>query len=230
MISAVDLSFATNNKAERRVLFHGLNAHIDAYERVGILAERGGGRTTLAKLFSGILKPDSGHVVARGKVSLPLGYGGGLHSELSVDQNISIISRASGSDADEAAALAIELGQLEHKRNLPVKDLTGSERRALAFCLSLANHSDVYIADDAMSFGDRTQQTMASEILMDRLDAAALIFLSHNPKQLSKMCDRFYILRSGALEPCSDLEGVRSLEDVGDTLAASESELVWYDE
>ena len=206
MITVLDLSFVVSNRATPKVLFDGVTAHFGPFERVGIFAAPGSGKTVLARLLCGMMPPDKGHVIHTGKVSRPLGYSRSLHPELTVRQNISIICRATGEDTDETILLCATLGQLEHLLHQPFKALTSKDKRALAFCISLAGHNDVYIADDALAFGEGAQKDAAAAILEKRLEAAGLIFLSHNASHLKKACDRYLVLRECRLEDCFDLE------------------------
>lgn len=207
MITLLDLSFVINERgAAPEVLFDKVTAHFPAYERVGIVASPGAGKTTLARLISGMLRPTSGHILRDGKVSPPVGYPAALHPELSVRQNIVIICRANGDDPLDALLLAGRLGRLEALMDAPVKDLNAKDRRALAFCISLASPNDIYVADDSLIFGEEDQREEAADVLESCLEAAGLIFVSSNQGQLKKMCDRFYVLRNCRLEECMDID------------------------
>jgi capsular polysaccharide transport system ATP-binding protein len=208
MITLIDITFKLYGRGTPDILFDGMVAHFPAFERIGIIAAPGTGKTTLARLLSGVIPPNSGHVIHNGKVSLPLGFAAGLHPELSVRRNISTMCRATGEDEAEAMLLCATLGRLEHVFDQLFKDISGKDKRSLAYCLSLAASRDVYIADDAVVFGDGRQRDEASEVLEQRLEAAGLVFLSHNASLLKKTCDRFFKLDNGRLEECCDIDEV----------------------
>lgn len=207
MITLLDLSVYSHARdGEPRVVLDNLTLHFPMYERIGILAASGSGKTALAGILSGMFPPTKGHIVFDGKVSPPIGYGQALHPELTVMENIAIHCRANGDDASEAVILCASLGRLGDVIQRRIKELTNKQRRALAFCLSLSGLNDVYIADDTIVFGDQDQQKEAVDVLNARLDSAGLIFISSNKTQLGKFCDRFFLLKDCRIAECADLE------------------------
>jgi capsular polysaccharide transport system ATP-binding protein len=207
MITLLDVSFVINERgAAPEMLFDSVTAHFPAYERVGILAAPGSGKTTLARLITGMLPPSGGHILRDGKVSTPMGYLAAMHPELTVEQNISIICRAKGDDRLDALMLATSLGRLASLMDAPLKDLNAKDKRTLGFCVSLASLNDMYVADDSLIFGEEESREEAAAVLEACLEAAGLIFISSNQAQLRKRCDRFYVLRNSRLEECLDLD------------------------
>ncbi|MEL6520555.1 MAG: ATP-binding cassette domain-containing protein [Pseudomonadota bacterium] len=206
MITLLDVSFALPERDPPEILFDSVSAHFGPFERVGILALPGSGKTVLARLLTGILPPDSGQVLHEGKVSWPMGFAGAMHTELTVRENLSILCRATGQDVLETTLICATLGGLERQLDHQLKALRPKDRRALAFCLSLASINDMYIADEALIFGEGAQKSAAEQLLEERLEVAGLILISQNVKLLKKHCDRFLVLRERRLRACYDLD------------------------
>src|SRR6478609_6387325 len=59
-------------------------------DALGIIGSNGSGKTTLLKIISRIVKPTTGFVKGRGKISSILEVGTGFHSELTGRENIFI--------------------------------------------------------------------------------------------------------------------------------------------
>lgn len=174
-------------------------------ERVGILAARGSGKSMIARLLSGIERPDSGQVLRTGRVSWPMGFAGALHPDLTVAENIALIGGLLGEDAEHLVAfceLSGGLGPILHRK---MKTASPAQRSAVAFCLSLGTQCDTYVADDSIGFGLDRQREMSEALLEQRLETAGLVFLSSNPQQIAKVCNRVFVLICGHLVPCQDI-------------------------
>ena len=71
MLSASDVSFGyRSSHARGGFVLQDLSLSIAAGSLTGLLGPNGCGKTTLLKLLSGVLRPDTGHVTLRGR---PLG-------------------------------------------------------------------------------------------------------------------------------------------------------------
>ena len=178
---------------------------IGAGERVGILAARGSGKSVIARLLCGIDQPDSGAVLRRGRLSWPLGSAGALHPDLTVAENIGIIARLTGEDPVSLTALCELLGSLTPILHRPMKTVSPAQRAAVAWCLAAGVTCDTYIADDTIGFGLDRQRDLSEAFLLQRLETAGLVFLSSNPQQIARFCQRFHVLIAGQLIPCPDL-------------------------
>lgn len=181
-------------------------------ERVGILAAPGTGKSSVARMLSGIEKPDSGHIYREGKTSWPIGFAGGFHPELTGAQNIAFLSELVGQDPTETIAFCTEFADLGESLGKKNKAFSSVERSLLSFSFSLAVPCDMYIADEVIGVGDPDMRLRCSAILDQRLENAGLIFLSKNPTQLQKHCSRFLLLIESKLVPCYNLnDGVEAL-------------------
>jgi len=185
--------------------------------RVGILAARGSGKSVIARLLAGIDPPDEGEVLRQGRVSWPIGFAGALHPDLTVADNIALIAGLLGENAAELTAFCDLVGGFGALLDQPMKRATPAQRAALGCCLSLGVACDTYIADDTIGFGLNRQRAMSEMLLTQRLETAGLVFLSSNPQQIGRFCDRFYVLLGGRLMPCDDLRaGQQALEAISD--------------
>lgn len=181
-------------------------------ERVGILAAPGSGKSSIARLLSGVEKPDSGFVYREGKTSWPIGFAGGFHPELTGAQNITFLSELVGQDPLEAIAFCTEFADLGDSMSKKIKAYSSLERAMVSYSFSLSVPCDMYIADEVIGVGDPEMRLRCGAILDQRLENAGLIFLSKNPAQLEKHCTRFLLLIESQLAPCDNLKlGVEAL-------------------
>lgn len=150
-------------------------------------------------------------------MSWPIGFAGALHPDLTVAANSALIAGLLGENAAELTAFCDLVGGFGALPDQPMKRATPAQRAALGCCLSLGVACDTYIADDTIGFGLNRQRAMSEMPLTQRLETAGLVFLSSNPQQIGRFCDRFYVLLGGRLLPCDDLRaGQQALEAMSD--------------
>jgi capsular polysaccharide transport system ATP-binding protein len=190
-----------------------VSAHFGPGERVGILAASGAGKSTIARLLTGVEQPDSGTVLRAGRVSWPMGFAGGFHPDLTLMDNLTLLADLLREPRARLIGFCAEFADLHDVLNQPVKMLSPGSRLAAAFSFSMAVACDTYIADDTIGFGDGQVRKMSEAMLEKRLQNAGLIFLSRNPSQLAKFCERYLVLIDGQLRPCASPEiGMRALQ------------------
>ena len=212
MMALVNVTRTIRTEKQVKRLFSDINACFPSRSRVGILAPAGAGKSTLARLLCGIEKPDSGHILAEGRISWPMGFAGGFHPDLTLGKNIALLGQMIGESPSLLVQFCGEFCGLTAALGQPTKMLSPTERLAVAFSLSLAVPCDTYVADDTIGFGDSATRRKSEAMLASRLEKSGLIFLSRNPTQLAKFCDQFWVLLSGQLVPCRSPEvGMKAL-------------------
>ena len=175
------------------------------HERVGILAAAGSGKSTFARLLSGIEVPDSGAILRQGRASWPMGFAGAFHPDLTAAANITLIADMIGQDPGRTLAFCDRFGGFAGL-DRPMKTFSPVERATLGFTLSLSVPCDTYIADEVIGVGDDLMRRRCDAMLDRRLASAGLIFLSRNPAQIRKYCQTFYVLIGGKLIRCPDID------------------------
>ena len=82
----------------------GVDLRIDEGDSVAILGLNGSGKSTLLKLISGVMKPDGGEVLTRGRVAGLIEVGAGFHPELSGRENVFLNAAILGMSRKEIEA------------------------------------------------------------------------------------------------------------------------------
>ena len=66
----------------------GVSFEVEQGESIGLMGLNGSGKSTLLKLICGVMKPDSGTVLTRGRISGLIATGAGFHQQLTGRENI----------------------------------------------------------------------------------------------------------------------------------------------
>ena len=113
-----------------------INLDIEAGTTVGLLGHNGSGKSTLLKCIARILRPDSGSIEVRGKLSALLELGAGFHPELSGRENVYLngtILGLSRRDLDARFDDIVGFAGLERFIDTPVKNYSSGMYVRLGF-------------------------------------------------------------------------------------------------
>lgn len=166
-------------------------------ESVALLGGNGAGKSTMLKIIAGTLQPDRGEVVSTGTISWPVGFAGSFHGDLTGAQNVKFVARVYGIDTDEMIAFTREFSQLGAHFFLPVRTYSSGMKSRLAFAMSMAVPFDTYLIDEVTAVGDKAFKVKSEAILMDRLENAGAIIVSHSLPQLQRLCTSGVVLENG---------------------------------
>lgn len=187
-------------------ILDAVSLNIPARTRLGILANPGSGKTTLARLFSGLERPSNGKINIQGKVSWPLGFAGFFHPELTIAENAALIAQLQGRLSHRYLATCLEFAEIDIDPNAKTHRLTPSERAKFAYACAICLPWDMLIADETLTVGEARMRSKCNAILESKKANTGLIFLSRNINQLRLHCDHHLLLIGGKLKPCPDLE------------------------
>jgi ABC-type glutathione transport system ATPase component len=193
---------------------------IERESAIGIAGESGAGKTTLAKVLSGLLQAQKGTVTYEG---VALEYprerrsaravqmvfqdpGSSLNPALSPRQVFTELLRFHGMEAPELIAdRCRELAELVHlpQRVLDCRPsaLSGGERQRVAIARALALAPAVLIADEAVSALDSAVQAAILNLLVKLRSelGIALVLLSHDLAVIRAVCEKVAVMHAGEI-------------------------------
>ncbi|HEY0185902.1 MAG TPA: ATP-binding cassette domain-containing protein [Cellulomonas sp.] len=207
---------------------------IHPHEVVAIVGDIGAGKSTLARVMSGALAPDSGHIEVDGRpVSLGNTRVARAHGIAAVFQNLALCENLDvvqnlylgqelrrGGILDESLMekRAWELlGQLAARIpsvRAPVHALSGGQRQAVAIARTLVGNPRVVVLDEPLaSLG--ISQTAEVLNMVERLRESGLgvVMISHSMVDVQAVADRIVVLRLGKINGDFDAEHA-SYEDL----------------
>lgn len=170
-------------------------------ESVALLGFNGSGKSTLLKLIAGVLQPDSGEVLTRGRVAGLIEVGAGFHPDLSGRENIYLNAAILGMTAKETQARfaeIVEFSEIEKFIDTEVKHYSSGMFLRLAFSVAIHTEVDILLIDEILSVGDEPfQRKCLAKIRELHLAGKTLVVVSHDLDMVSGLCDRGILVAAG---------------------------------
>ena len=186
-----------------------LDLRIDQDDRIALLGQNGQGKSTLAKLISGRLKPMTGQLVQSSK--LRIGYFAQHQvDELYVDETpIDHVRRLRPSKTPaQLRAILGGFGIGAEQAETLVGRLSGGQKARLSLLIATINAPHLLILDEPTNHLDIESR----EALVEALTAysGAVILVSHDMHLLELVADRLWLVNNGRVTPYEeDLESYR---------------------
>lgn len=205
MIELTDIGKTYPTRHGPHVALHGIDLKIERGEKVGILGKNGAGKSTLIRIIGGAEMPTQGSIKQNMSVSWPIALGGGFQGSLTGQDNLRFICRIYGVDHQEKVEFVKDFAELGKFFREPVKTYSAGMRARLAFAISMAIEFDCFLIDEVTAVGDaRFQERCQRELFENRSDRA-IIFVSHQPGKIQKICERVLVLHDGTLLEFADV-------------------------
>jgi ATP-binding cassette subfamily F protein 3 len=191
------------------VLSH-LNLRIDPDDRIALVGRNGNGKTTLARLLAGQLKPMGGSLVASSK--LRVGYFAQHQIEELIPDETPLQHMEQllvGAKPGEVRAQLGRFGFSGDKANLKVRQLSGGERARLSLALITRDAPHILILDEPTNHLDVDAREALVQALTDF--GGAVLVVSHDRHLLGLIADRLVLVDGGTAK---EFDG--SLDDYRD--------------
>ncbi|WP_262000681.1 ABC transporter ATP-binding protein [Microbacterium sp. Mcb102] len=195
----------------------GVDIVIGEGESVAVLGLNGSGKSTLLKLVSGVMEPDDGTVLTRGRVAGLIEVGAGFHPELSGRENVFLNAAILGMKQREIEARYDEIvafSEIEQFIDQEVKHYSSGMFMRLAFSVAIHVELDVLLVDEILSVGDapfREKCRLKFEELIEQ--GKTLVVVSHDMEMVRQLCVRGIVIDKGVVVYDGEVEGAIALVD-----------------
>ncbi|WP_434970085.1 ABC transporter ATP-binding protein [Microbacterium sp. bgisy207] len=179
----------------------GVSFTIDQGDSVALLGFNGSGKSTMLKLISGVLTPDSGRVLTRGRIAGLIEVGAGFHPDLSGRENVFLNAAILGMSKRETEQRFDEIvafSEIERFIDTEVKHYSSGMFLRLAFAVAIHTELDILLIDEILSVGDEPfQKKCIARIRELHEQGKSLVVVSHDLDMVSGLCARGILLRDG---------------------------------
>ena len=179
----------------------GVSFEIGEGEAVALLGFNGSGKSTTLKMISGVLRPDSGQVLTRGRVAGLIEVGAGFHPDLSGRENIYLNAAILGmtkKETEERFDDIVAFSEIEQFIDTEVKHYSSGMFLRLAFSVAIHTEVDILLIDEILSVGDEPfQKKCLARIRELHAKGKTLVVVSHDLDMVSHLCERGILLKGG---------------------------------
>lgn len=190
---------------------NAVSMHVEPGELFGLIGPDGAGKTTLFRILTTLLLPDSGSARVDGfdvvkdykKIRTRVGYMPGrfsLYQDLTVEENLKFFATLFGTTIEENYHLIKDIYvQIEPFKHRRAGNLSGGMKQKLALSCALIHKPRVLFLDEPTTGVDPVSRKEFWEMLK-RLKAEAITILVSTPYMDEAMrCDRVALIQMGQI-------------------------------
>ncbi len=191
-------------------------------EVIGLVGENGAGKSTMLKILSGVVQPDSGTMEINGKLvtfsspndAVRAGVGV-VHQEQSLFTNLTVAENLDQRNAgrigiknwarvNSECVTALKKIGVSLDPTSRVGDLSFVDRqmveiaRAVSIDPTMAG-TPLIILDEPTAVLEQTETAVLEREIKKLKDIASVIFVSHRLDEIMRICDRVVVMRSGRI-------------------------------
>lgn len=220
---SVQYSHARFSKSANKFALNNANLRISAGSTLALVGESGAGKTTIAKVISGQIKPNSGTVLLNGvdinrlhgksrrSTMRSIGYvfqdsGSALNPRKTVGWSIAepllLHTQLDANEREESVKKMLEQVQVptDLAKRFP-HELSGGQRQRVGIARALILQPSLLIADEPTSALDVTVQRRVLNLLRDLQQKYnyACLFITHDLGVVQEIADEVALIRDGSV-------------------------------
>ncbi len=206
---------------------HEVSFAVQQGESIGLMGLNGSGKSTLLKIINGVMRPDEGSVLTRGRIAGLIATGAGFHPQLTGRDNVYLNAAILGMSEKETKAKfdqIVAFADIGRFIDSPVGFYSSGMFSRLGFAVAVHTDSDIFLIDEVLAVGDKPfKRKCLQRMEQIRAEGRTMFYVSHSAPSVRRMCPRVLVLEKGhlAFDGPTD-EGIRYLhyDDADDDVAS----------
>jgi lipopolysaccharide transport system ATP-binding protein len=190
----------------------GVSLELRGGQCLGIVGANGAGKSTLLKLLNGLMRPDAGRIVVRGRIGGLIELGTGFNPLLTGRENVYVYGAVLGitrAQMDRKLDGIVDFSQLEEFIDAPLRTYSSGMRARLAFAVAVSSVPDVLLVDEVLAVGDAAFRARCYRRIAELLaQGTAVVLVSHNAQLLLATCSEGILLEHGRVTARGDMPDV----------------------
>lgn len=196
---------------------NNVSFQINRGDKFGIIGTSGCGKTTLARIVLGLIKPDSGTVNKYGKIGF---VAQDPYASLSPNMTVreivreplrflSKINKSKEIELVDNALNAVHLNPLKYADRLPSK-LSGGKRQRVSIARAIVIRPDFLVMDEPTSMLDEAVKKESLDVIrvIVEKEQCSLLMITHDIAMSANMCDKLLVMENGCIVEVGDKEQV----------------------
>ncbi len=209
-----DAAIAVENLTKRygdTVALDGISFRVQRNELFGIIGPDGGGKTTLFRILTSLLRPGSGRARTYGldvvtdykRIRQIIGYMPGrfsLYQDLTVEENLAFFASIFGADVNQNYDLIAPI--YDHIKPFAKRragDLSGGMKQKLALSCALIHRPKILFLDEPTTGIDAVSRTELWQMLRSLGPKGVTVVVSTPYMDEALLCDRVLLLQDGRI-------------------------------
>lgn len=197
------LNLTGENEKKEKAILEAISFELLPGDVLGLIGNNGVGKSTLLKIISGLIVPDTGEIRYSGRLASILEIGSGFHHDLTGRENIYVAGQLLGlhkRDVDAHLAEIVQFSGQEDHLDIPVKYYSNGMFLRLAFSVATTFPSDILLLDEVMSVGDlKFQEESVKRIRKITKSGTTVILASHELGAVQMLCNKVLLLGDGKI-------------------------------
>ncbi|MBD1910184.1 MULTISPECIES: ABC transporter ATP-binding protein [unclassified Leptolyngbya] len=184
-------------------------------EQFGIIGHNGAGKSTTLQLIAGVLRPTSGRIVVRGRISPLLALGAGFHPDLTGRENVIFNGVLMGLTRREVMARLeeiVEFSELGDFIDRSIRSYSNGMLARLGFSVVAHLDPEILLIDEVLGVGDiRFRQKCIKKMMEFKNNKVTMVLVTHSVNSVMQICERAMWIEDHTVKMIGDSQKVARL-------------------